>query len=116
MKNTNKQQPLGVIRKKQDFKLLRKKGRVLREKGSFIVYRKNEETCTRIALFFPKWTGNAVRRNRFRRWAKCFIREQEWPESLDCLIGFEKKPKDFYQKINYQEFYSNFKNIYERLK
>ena len=103
------------INKKEDFILLKKKGRRRKKEGFFIIYRKNDLSYCRFILFFPRWTGNAVCRNRFKRWARHFLREKKWSLSIDLLLGFEKKEKNFYKKMNYKNFCSGFEKICQRI-
>ena len=99
------------LNKKKDFILLRKKGKYLKIQGFFIMYRKNNLSYNRIALFFPRWTGTAVQRNQFKRWARHFIAEQKWKKGLDIMLGFEKKEKSFYKDMKHQGFYAGFKQV-----
>ncbi|MDE0518028.1 MAG: ribonuclease P protein component [Bdellovibrionales bacterium] len=99
------------LNKKKDFILLRKKGKYLKTPGFFIIYRKNGLSSSRIALFFPKWTGKAVQRNKFKRWARHFVAKQKWREELDILLGFEKREKSFYKNMKYHDFYTGFERV-----
>ena len=106
-----KTKKLDSINKKKDFILLMREGKRVREMGFFIVYRKNNLAYYRFALFFPKWTGNAVQRNRFKRWTRHFLREKKWTGGLDLLLGFEKREKDFYKMMNYKKICSGFEKL-----
>ncbi len=94
--------------KKPDFSQLKKNGRSQRQKGFFVVYRKNKLSYARFAFVFPRYSGNAVQRNRFKRWARMLLNQKQELSGLDLLLGFEKKEKARYKKLNYKEFCAGF--------
>ena len=100
------------LNKKKDFILLKKQGKRLKKQGFFIIYRQNNLSYCRRALFFPKWTGKAIQRSRFKRWARHFLLKKQWPKGLDLLLGFEKREEPFYKKMNYRDFYRGFEQVY----
>lgn len=104
------------INKKKDFVLLIKKGKREAEQGFFIIYRINGLSYSRFVLCFPKWTGKAVQRVRFKRWSRHFIRKREWSVNLDLLLGFEKREKSFYKVMNYKKVFSGFEKVCQRIK
>ena len=104
------------INRKKDFILLREKGKREVKQGFFIVYRVNGLSYNRFALCFPKWTGGAVQRNLFKRWSRHFIREKTWPVHLDLLLGFEKREKSFYKRMNCKGFFFGFEETCRRIK
>ena len=103
------------ITKKQDFFLLKKQGKKLSKAGFFLVYRENRLFYCRFALCFSKYTGSAVLRNRFKRWARSFLKKQKWEGKWDILLGFEKKEKDFYQGLKYTDFCCGFKVLCQNI-
>ncbi len=105
-----------VLSRKKDFLLLKKEGQRISRGGFFILYRKNRLSFCRFALFFPKWTGKAVCRNRFRRWTKHFLRQKSFPFPADLLLGFEKREKSFYKTMGYERFCAGFDKIFQRVK
>ena len=111
-----KKKRLIFINKKKDFVLLRKKGKREAGQGFFIIYRINGLSYSRFALYFPKWTGKAVQRVRFKRWSRHFIRQKEWSVNLDVLLGFEKREKSFYKVMDYKNFFSGFEKVCRRIK
>ena len=100
---------------KQDFELLRKKGLKIRQRGFFLIYRKNQLAFSRLAFAFSRRTGNAVQRNRFKRWGRHFLREQKKPFNMDLIMGFEHKKKEEVIDLRYETFYLRFKNLYKRI-
>lgn len=101
------------LKKKKDFILLKKKGKYLKKQSFFIVYRKNGLSYSRIALFFPKWVGKAVQRNKFKRWARHFVAKQKGEEGLDILLGLKKRERSFYKNMKYKDFYSGFERVFK---
>jgi len=96
---------------KRDIFLLKKKGKRVSKNGFFIIYRKNQLSYCRAVYFFPRWTGKAVKRNLFKRWSRHFVRKNKHFIGLDMLLGFEKKEKDFYKQMNYNQFCTGFESI-----
>lgn len=99
------------ITKRKDFIFLRKQGRKASKDGFFIIYRENNLSHCRFALCFSKEAGKAVQRNRFKRWARAFLKEQKQKNNIDLLLGFEKKEKHFYKNLKYIDFYDGFKQL-----
>ena len=110
-----KKKRLCFMNKKKDFAVLKQKGTKIRGRGFFIVCRKNNLTYSRFGFFFPKWTGNAVQRNRFKRWGRRFLQWEKLPVGVDLLLGLEKREKDFYQRINFESFCLSFKKLFLRI-
>lgn len=94
--------------KKPNFAQLKKNGLSQRKKGFFVVYRKNKLPYARFSFVFPRYSGNAVQRNRFKRWARALLNRKQELLGLDLLLGFEKKEKDRYKKMKYKEFCEGF--------
>ena len=103
------------LRRRKDFLLLKKAGQRIRKKGFFIIYRENKLSFSRFALFFPKWTGKAVYRNRFKRWARQFLKERKKLQGVDLMLGFEKKEKTFYKDMKYEYFYLGFDELLQSI-
>jgi ribonuclease P protein component len=58
------------IKKKKDFLTFRREGKKLVARHWIIYYRKNNLGFPRLAATVSRHYGNAVERNRFRRWLK----------------------------------------------
>ena len=100
-----------TLSKKRDFEILKKKGRRLKKRFFFIIYRNNQLSYSRVAWVFPRWTGKAVLRNRFKRWGREVLRKNPCCDGRDLLVGFEKKERSFYREMKYKVFYYNFKEV-----
>lgn len=59
-----------ILRRKDDFDLIYKKGRSIGEKYIVLFYKKNQLSYNRTAFLASKKVGNSVERNRARRLMK----------------------------------------------
>ena len=89
--------------------------RKVQEGGFFLIYRKNRPSPCQPRLAFARWTGKAVQRNRFKRWARHFLREKSPPKTMEITMGFEKKEKSFYKNMNYKQFCAGFEKLFNRI-
>ena len=99
--------PLERIRKKKDFLHLYKKGKRYRGKYFVLIYLSNELTFSRVAVVASKKLGNAVQRNRTKRWLRTlFRRNKELLEKPFDMIFIPRKEineaKWQYLKDDYQ--------------
>ena len=62
------------IRKKKEFLLLYKKGKRYREKYFTLIYLSNDLKFSRMAVVVSKKVGNAVIRNKVKRWIRALFR------------------------------------------
>ncbi len=69
--------PLERIRKKKDFLHLYKKGKRYRGKYFILIYLANELAFSRVAIVASKKLGNAVQRNRTKRWLRTLFRRNK---------------------------------------
>ena len=103
------------LKKKEDFILLKKRGKRLKKQGFFMIYRQNDLSYCRKAFSFPRWTGKAVQRKRFKRWAHHFLLRKKELKGWDILLGFERREELFYKEMNYKAFCRGFEQIYRRI-
>ena len=96
-----------TLNKKRDFEILKKKGRRLKKNFFFIIYRNNQLSYSRVAWVFPRWTGKAVLRNRFKRWGRDVLKKHQYFSGQDLLVGFEKRERSFYREMKYKVFCYN---------
>ena len=104
------------IKKKKDFLQIRKKGKRVKDRFFFICFLENNLSYSRFAFVFPKWTGTAVERNRFKRWGRGFLTKQTELKGVDVILGFEKTKKAFYKQVNYEMFESIFEKLFRSLR
>lgn len=72
-------------------------------------YRENGTQDLRLGWTIPKFVGNAVLRNRLKRWGREFIREfHNRPSSrdrgFDVNIVLRRRSKEFYKELRRKEF------------
>jgi ribonuclease P protein component len=81
------------IRKKKDFILLYKRGRRYRGKYFTLVFQPNELDFSRMAVVASKKIGNAVKRNKVKRWLRTLYRRNKEliENSLDMIIISKKE-------------------------
>ena len=65
------------IRKKKDFLHIYKKGKRYRGKYFILIYLSNELAFSRVAIVASKKLGNAVQRNRTKRWLRTLFRRNK---------------------------------------
>jgi len=77
-----------VLRRKNDFSAIYKKGKSVGDRYVVLFYRKNHLPYNRIAYLASKKVGNSVKRNRARRLMKESVRltEMEIPTGYDFII------------------------------
>ena len=77
--------PRERIRKKKEFLLLYKKGKRYRGKFFTLIYSSNDQKFSRMAVVVSKKVGNAVSRNKTKRWIRTLYRTNK---------GFLQNPYD----------------------
>ena len=121
------------LSKKNDFALMKKEGKFLSKNGFFLIYRKSPFLYYRVAFAFSRWTGNAVQRNRFKRWGRDFLTKSLCPTPVkgkennkslklksfnyggwDILMGFKKKEKGFYTCLSYADFCQGWVKVFSK--
>lgn len=84
--------PRERIRKKKDFLLLYKKGRRYKGKYFNLIYLSNNLSSSRIAIVVGRKIGNAVKRNKIKRWMRdLFRRNKELLKSSVDIVIIPKK-------------------------
>jgi len=80
--------PLERIKKKKDFLHLYKKGKRYRGKYFNLVYLSNASDFSRMAVVVSKKVGNAIKRNKFKRWMRTLFRRNKnlLKDPLDIII------------------------------
>ena len=76
--------PLERIKKRKDFLHLYKKGKRYRGKYFNLVYLSNASGFSRMAVVVSKKVGNAVKRNKIKRWMRTLYRRNK-PLLLNSL-------------------------------
>lgn len=65
----------------------------------------------------PRYVGNAVMRNKLKRWSREFFRETTKNEiAMDVNLVFLKQNKEFYRELTYDNFKEAFINGMDTIK
>ena len=115
MENNKK---IKVLRSRKDFENLQKRGRRIHAESWLLInFRTQELGYLRFGLTIPRFVGNAVLRNKLKRWCRESFRHMKDSDlpSLDVNVVMKKKDKDFYTKLTYAEFTRSFKKAIERM-
>lgn len=81
------------IRKRKDFLLIYKKGRRYRGKYFNLIYLSNNLNFSRVAIVASRKIGNAVTRNKIKRWMRDLFRRNKdlLKSSVDIVIISKKE-------------------------
>lgn len=81
------------IRKNKEFFHLYKKGKRYRGKYFNLVYLSSASSSSRMAVVVSKKVGNAVKRNKFKRWIRTLFRRNKnlLKDPLDIIIVVKKE-------------------------
>ena len=98
--------PQERIRKKSDFTALYKKGNRYRGRYFNLVYLPNDLTFSRMAVVASKKIGNAVERNKAKRWIRTLFRRNKelLVNPLDLIVITKRDIKEA-TWLNLQEDY-----------
>jgi ribonuclease P protein component len=103
-----KKSKLVTIRKRSEFEELREKGKRFRPCPWMILnYRQNNEAYLRCGWTFPKYVGNAVVRNRLKRWSREYLRTYgsgTLRAPFDFNVVLLRQKKDFYKYVDRAEY------------
>ena len=102
---------LKVLSKRSEFLILSKFGRKLKPSNWLLLnYKKNKLNQFRCGWTVPRYVGNAVLRNKLKRWSRELFRETIKNEiAMDVNLVFLKQDKDFYRELTYDNFKETFK-------
>ncbi|MDD8014146.1 MAG: ribonuclease P protein component [Acidobacteriota bacterium] len=108
--------PQERIRKKSDFLALYKKGSRLRGKYFDIVYLANQLPFSRMAVVVSKRVGNAVVRNKVKRWTRDLFRRNKdlMREPTDLILIMRKDIVDLSREERKAEYLSAIRRIARR--
>lgn len=108
-----------VLKKRSDFENLRKNSnRIFLAEFVMAVYKSNEFGYLRVGWTIPGKVGNAILRNKIKRWSRYYFRNL--PESKK-LLSFDlnfiyRKHKDAdFQKMQYAEFKAIVDKLWKKL-
>ncbi len=99
------------LKKRSDFKELSIGGKAIYGSNWIILkVKKNQHTSHQVGWTIPKYVGNAVLRNKFKRWLRDILERKgnlnnsALKDNYDLNFIFRKKPPEFFKDINYKIF------------
>jgi ribonuclease P protein component len=112
-----------VLRTKTDFENLFRKGHRLYPSSWMILnFNSNNLSCLRYGLTVSRAVGNAVMRNKLKRWSREYLRgtsrelDFSKDKGLDINVVFKKVNDEFYKKLTYDEFESVLDRAWPKLR
>jgi ribonuclease P protein component len=95
---------LPSLKRQSDFQKLKEEGKFLHITHWLAVsVSNNESRSLRWGWSISKKVGNAVTRNRLKRWGREFVRECN-KSGYDINFIFKNKGKDFYKQLSHKQF------------
>lgn len=106
------------IRRKKDFLLLYKKGSRYRGKYFTLIYHPREFSFSRIGVVAGKKIGNAVQRNKIKRWIRTIFRTNKdlLKISFDLVFIMKKEIHEAGFSNLKQEYINSLKSICREVK
>lgn len=103
------------IRKNREFFHLYKKGKRYRGKYFNLVYLSSASSSSRMAVVVSKKVGNAVKRNKLKRWIRTLFRRNKnlFKHPLDIIIIVNKEILEASWPMLQEEYLSAIKSIYK---
>jgi ribonuclease P protein component len=104
------------IRKRNDFLSIYKKGKRYRGKYFNLIYFSNNLSFSRMAVVVSKKIGNAVKRNKIKRWMRSLFRRNKdlLKDSFDIIFVVKKEIHDATWIKLKGEYFSVIKSIYNK--
>lgn len=119
MANNQKTQSLPKLTRKLEFQNLSKNGsRVYGGSNIIANFLENDFGHLRCGWTIPKYVGNAVVRNRIRRWCREFFRSNlnsGWNPPIDMNVIIRKREKDFYKSLEFSEFEKSLSSLVRKI-
>lgn len=103
------------IRKNKEFFHLYKKGKRYRGKYFNLVYLSSASSSSRMAVVVSKKVGNAVKRNKFKRWIRTLFRRNKnlLKDPIDIIIIIKQEILEAsWQKLQ-EDYLAAIKSIFE---
>ena len=96
------------LKKRSEFIDIKNHGHRYSPNSWFLVnYQFNTSNEHRFGLTVPKYVGNAVVRNRIKRWCREYFRTNKFSlekeSGININVIFKKKDKEFYKELTYEK-------------
>lgn len=108
--------PQERIKKKRDFLLIYRRGKRYRGKYLILIYLPNDLKFSRMAVVTSKKIGNAVKRNKIKRWIRTLYRRNKklLKNSLDLIIISKKEIQEASWLALKEEYLTAIKSICQK--
>lgn len=108
--------PRERIRKKKDFLVLYKKGYRYKSKYFNLIGFSNDLTCSRVGVVASKKVGNAVARNKAKRWMRELFRRNkgllEYPVDL-LIVASPAMPEATWAELE-EQYFQAVRKVFEK--
>ena len=108
-----------ILNRQSDFDYLKKNGkRVYPATWVIVNYLPNDLNKIRCGWVISKKIGNAVLRNKFKRWCREFFRSVAKTDikSVDVNIILKEKNEDFYKQLKFKEFQESLDRAWQKIR
>jgi ribonuclease P protein component len=108
---------LVTLVRKKDFKNLVEQGKRIKPAPWLLInYEKNELGFLRFGFTATRKMGNAVVRNKLRRWCREFFRKQENKVGVDLnILVLESKKPNFFKELKHEQLEIVLENAYKKI-
>lgn len=94
-----------------DFVKITKEGRKVKITSYLTLFlSKSDDTSTYFGMTISRKVGNAVLRNKLKRWVRHSVRTNQWLDKYKgqkVVFMFRSQPEGFYQNLNYKKFFAH---------
>jgi ribonuclease P protein component len=81
----------------------------------YVQYLSSEDQKNHFGTIASKKVGNAVVRNKLKRWVRSCVRSEKWPVKFDqhfvVFVFKQQTNSEFFSKLKYSEFLAVFKKV-----
>lgn len=110
---------LATLNKRSEFNSLKESGtRVQVNRWMLFSYRRNDVNHMRLGMTFSAKVGNAVVRNRLKRWSREYFRmaQADLKLGIDLNVILRPTGDDFYKNISREEYVASLEKGWKKLK
>ncbi|MCB0341536.1 MAG: ribonuclease P protein component [Pseudobdellovibrionaceae bacterium] len=104
------------IKSRSEFLELKKNGKHFCPTPWLLInYRSRDNGHLKFGMTVPKYVGNAVVRNRIKRWCRESVKRQGPCYSLDVNFVFRKREKEFYRSLTSKQIFEACDRAFSKL-